>query len=150
MNTKNNPLNIIEIKNDIFIESKKIKEKFLYVHCMNKSLSTSKGIVVEFEKKFNIKEKIKNNYLKGDIEIGACLITDNIANLITKNKVYEKPLYSSLTRCLIKLYNYCINNDINTLIMPKIGCGLDKLDWSEVKAILMDIFKNFKIIVCYL
>lgn len=142
---------ITEINNDIFDEINKIKnQNYLLVHCMNKSLSTSKGIVVEINKRYNIKEKIKNKYSKNEIEIGSCLITDNVCNLITKNRVYDKPTYDDLIKSLIKLYEYCIINNINTLIMPKIGCGLDRLNWIKVKKILFDIFKKFNIIVCYL
>ncbi len=143
-------MSIIEINNDIFDEINKIKDIYLLVHCMNISLSTSKGIVIEIEKRFKIKEKIKEKYDKKDIIIGSCLITDNVANLITKNRVYDKPTYESLTNCLKNLYNYCNENNIKTLIMPKIGCGLDRLNWDKVKKILIDIFKNFNIIVCYL
>jgi len=142
--------NIIEIKNNIFDEINKIKDNYLLVHCMNMSLSTAKGIVVQIEKRYKVKEKIKEKYDKKDVIIGSCLITDNIANLITKNRVYEKPTYKALSRCLINLYNYCKENDIKTLIMPKICCGLDKLEWPEVRSSLMDIFKGFNIIVCYL
>lgn len=142
--------NIIEIKNDIFNEIDKIKDKYLLVHCMNKSLSTSKGIVVEIEKRFKVKEKIKEKYDKKEIDIGSCLITDNVCNLITKNRVYDKPTYNSLIKCLNNLYDYCNENNIKTLIMPKIGCGLDRLEWNKVKKIIIDIFKGFNIIVCYL
>lgn len=49
-----------EIQNDIFKESNKIKDKFLFYHCMNKSLSVKKEIVIDFEKKINIiKKKLK-------------------------------------------------------------------------------------------
>lgn len=142
--------NIIEIKNDIFDEINKIKDKYLLVHCMNMSLSTAKGIVVQIEKRYKVKEKIKEKYNKKDVIIGSCLITDNVANLITKNRLFDKLTYKALTRCLINLYNYCNENNIKTLIMPKIGCGLDNLEWPEVRSSLMDIFKNFNIIVCYL
>lgn len=141
---------IIEINNDIFNEINKIKDNYLLIHCMNKSLSTSKGIVVEIEKRFKVKEKIKEKYNKKDIDIGSYLITDNICNLITKNRVYDKPTYESLNICLNNLYNYCNKNNIKTLIMPKIGCGLDRLEWDKVKKIINDIFKEFNIIVCYL
>jgi hypothetical protein len=36
--------------------------------------------------------------------------------------------------------------------MPKIGCGLDKLDWSKVRSIIEDIFEDVdcEIVVMYL
>ena len=55
---------ITEINNDIFNEAIKIKENFLFVHCMNITLNTRLGIVKLFEEKFNIKQKILNKYDK--------------------------------------------------------------------------------------
>ena len=143
---------IIEIQNNIFDEINNIKTPYLLVHCMNISLSTKKGIVVEIEKRYNIKELIKEKYNKNDVYIGNILITNNICSLITKNRVYDKPTYDSIKQCLINLYKYCKMNNIYNLIMPKIGCGLDKLNWDKVKNIINDIFKEkeFNIIVCYI
>ena len=42
-----------------------------------------------------------------------------------------------------------ITHKVNAVSMPKIGCGLDKLEWPKVRQILTDVFKdlNFKITV---
>jgi len=42
--------------------------------------------------------------------------------------------------------------EIKKLAMPRIGCGLDKLQWSMVREIIIDIFKDTdcKIVVCKL
>lgn len=36
------------------------------------------------------------------------------------------------------------------LAMPRIGCGLDKLEWSKVKAIIEEVFADtdVEILVC--
>ena len=38
------------------------------------------------------------------------------------------------------------------LIMPKIGCGLDKLTWKNVKNIIKEVFDDteLNIVICYL
>lgn len=38
------------------------------------------------------------------------------------------------------------------IAMPKIGCGLDKLEWSKVKAIIEEVFAgtDIEILICYL
>ncbi len=43
-------------------------------------------------------------------------------------------------------------NKTKYLAMPKIGCGLDKLQWSKVREIICDVFKDvdIEILVCYL
>ena len=34
------------------------------------------------------------------------------------------------------------SNKVTQLAIPRLGCGLDKLDWSRVKNILIDVFKT--------
>ena len=36
-------------------------------------------------------------------------------------------------------------NNINKLAMPKIGCGLDRLQWGEVSQMIKDVFQNMDI-----
>lgn len=44
------------------------------------------------------------------------------------------------------------NGNIKRLVMPKIGCGLDRLSWEKVEPMIKEIFKNLdiEIIICYL
>jgi len=45
---------------------------------------------------------------------------------------------SFLNRGLRKLARYCVKNEIESVSVPKIGTGLDKLDWEgEVKPLLV-------------
>ena len=45
-----------------------------------------------------------------------------------------------------------IMNNIKFIAMPKIGCGLDRLQWDKVKEIIINTFKDIdlEILVCYL
>ena len=47
---------------------------------------------------------------------------------------------------------YCNTFKIKKLAMPIIGCGLDKLEWSKVKDLIIQVFKNMdiEILICYL
>ena len=44
------------------------------------------------------------------------------------------------------------NKNIKKLVMPKIGCGLDRLSWDKVEPMIQEIFKDLdiEIVVCYL
>lgn len=44
----------------------------------------------------------------------------------------------------------CKKNGISKLAMPKIGCGLDKLNWEDVKQQIMRCFQDtdIEILVC--
>ena len=72
--------------------------------------------------------------------------------LITKNKYFERPTYICLYECLVELREHCKQLNITELSMPRIGCGLDKLEWTRVKKYLNVVFKdtNTTITVYYL
>lgn len=76
----------------------------------------------------------------------AYLEKDNIKiyYLITKEKYYNKPTIETLKKTLLKLCEDCEKQNINTLFMPKLGCGLDKLNWKKVKSIIFEIFSPIK------
>jgi hypothetical protein len=39
---------------------------------------------------------------------------------------------------------------IKKIVMPRIGCGLDKLDWNKVKPMVEEILADFEVVVCYI
>lgn len=84
------------------------------------------------------------------------------SNLVTKNKFHEKPKYADLRTCLNALKTRCTALGITELAMPQIGrmiaflesltcvcvgCGMDKLDWGEVKQMLREIFSDGSIAI---
>jgi len=73
------------------------------------------------------------------------VLIDKVFNLITKEKYWHKPTYSDLHSSLEKMKNICLEKQIKKVAMPKIGCGLDKLNWHHVKKTLNDVFKDVDI-----
>lgn len=65
--------------------------------------------------------------------------------LITKEHYYDKPTYQTLHSSLEAMRNHALLNDVKALAMPKIGCGLDGLQWPKVKALLEEVFLNIEI-----
>ena len=51
-----------------------------------------------------------------------------ICHLITKDNYFEKPTIRNVKICLEKLLDYCTQNEINEIDMPKNCSGLDKLN----------------------
>lgn len=43
--------------------------------------------------------------------------------------------------------DYAVANNVTSIDMPKIGCGLDKMAWSKVRSILEEAFKYTNISV---
>ena len=68
-----------------------------------------------------------------------------ISYLVTKDKYYHKPTYDSLQQTLTQLKELCEKHLVTSLAMPKIGCGLDKLEWSTVKSMIKNTFLSFNI-----
>ncbi|KAK3916555.1 Pro-Pol polyprotein [Frankliniella fusca] len=66
-----------------------------------------------------------------------------IFHLITKPKYYQKPNPLHLKLALHELKRVCLEKNIKSLAMPRIGCGLDGLFWHEtVKPLLLKVFKD--------
>lgn len=70
--------------------------------------------------------------------------------LVTKNLSHGKPTYGEFWSSLKKMRNHIRDNDVKKLAIPKIGCGLDRLEWSIVKYMVEFLFKDVdvEILVC--
>lgn len=142
-----------EEKRDLF----SVPEDYYLAHCISADFGMGKGIVVEFNKRFNMKNKLIQkypNYLsiwdssyEEDIP---CILQDKVFNLITKRNYWNKPTYSSLENSLIAMKCLAEINNISKIAMPIIGCGLDRLQWNKVKEIIQSVFEdtNIEILVC--
>ena len=63
-----------------------------------------------------------------------------IYKLVTKSKFFEKPTLDSLRISLENMRGHALLNNITTISMPEIGCGLDKLQWTDVFKLIQDTF----------
>ena len=63
-----------------------------------------------------------------------------IYNLVTKTKFSEKPNLTTLSLTLEEMKSHARLYGISTIAIPKIGCGLDQMNWQEVVKLLRDIF----------
>lgn len=64
------------------------------------------------------------------------------SNLITKNNYYDKPTYSNIFKTLENTKQFCTENKITTLALPKIFTGLDKKQWYIIADMIRFIFQN--------
>lgn len=150
MNTMNE---MNEIKSDIFYQSVTYKDNYeekyddLFTsetegiaHCISKDVKMGKGIAVEFRKRYEgIEEILEQSPSIGNI----CILRRNnkwIYYLITKRLYWEKPTYDNLKSCLEVMKQHMKENRVNSVAMPQIGCGLDKLKWEVVRKIIKEIF----------
>ena len=63
-----------------------------------------------------------------------------IYNLVTKSKFFEKPTLDNLKISLEEMRGHALLNNITKISMPNIGCGLDKLQWTDVLKLIQDTF----------
>lgn len=111
-------------------------------HCISRDVKMGKGIAVSFKEKFGGVEDIKNQRKRiGEVAI---LSRNNrfIYYLITKENYWHKPTYEDLQRSLENMKKHMQENNVSSLAIPKLGCGLDGLLWPKVKKMLYEIFSD--------
>lgn len=145
-------MKIIEVKGDLFKEPFE-KDSDIYVHCISQDFAMGAGIAKTFSQKFpqfieNRKEMMreynhKNPYKR--IYVAICNGT-KIVNLVTKAKYWMKPTMTSLELSLWNLRKFVEDNpDVKRVLMPRIGSGLDRLKWEEVKTVILENLEDLDI-----
>lgn len=132
-----------------------VPEDYYLAHCISADFGMGKGIVVEFNKRFDMKNKLQEKYpnFVNDFHHykygGMALIEGRVINLVTKERYWQKPTYETLKQAL-NVAKLRLPNDCKKIAMPIIGCGLDKLNWNEVSRQIKDIFADtdIEILVC--
>ncbi len=134
---------IEEVNGDLFL----CDQKYSLAHCVSEDLHMGKGIAVHFKRKYKNVDYLKSQNKKtGQIAILPINNDKFIYYLITKQKYYHYPTYNSIRNSLIEMRNHATQHRITTIAIPRIGSGLDKLNWNTVKEIIKEIFlPEFKI-----
>ena len=139
---RGNDMIFTEIKGNLFDRELEHPSEY-YVHCISRDYACGAGIAKEFNKRYNLSLRLL------DLPRTSCMVIDDVINLVTKSKYWQKPTYDSLRKTLFDLKELCGESLLNvkTLVMPKIGCGLDKLSWKNVKKILKEIFEDTNVAI---
>lgn len=150
-----------EEKKDLFT----LPKDYMLVHCISADFAMGAGIAKRFTL-LGVRDALYRCQAYGSLHTrgyfdgkGYCMITREeicgwkVANLVTKNRYYDKPTYKTLRDALHDLKKHLENfPEVRKLGMPLIGCGLDKLQWDKVKGIIEDQFgdTDYEITVCRL
>ncbi|XP_068708514.1 ADP-ribose glycohydrolase OARD1-like isoform X1 [Montipora foliosa] len=111
-------------------------------HCISADARMGKGIAVIFKKKFGGVDDIKS---QGQKPGGVAILKRGgryVYYLVTKEKYFHKPTYDTLQSSLEAMKDHCISHGVTSLSMPRIGCGLDGLQWSRVQDIIDKVFQE--------
>lgn len=127
-----------------------VPQGYMLAHCISADFNLGGGIAKQFCEHYNMKERLMNGYGVDFSEVGVSLQIDNVYNLVTKRYVKDRPTYSDLRKALEDMKVEMGLEGQEKVAMPRIGCGLDRLDWKIVKAIIKDIFEDTdtEILIC--
>lgn len=137
------------INGDVFVQ-----KNCYYAHCISRDYALGAGIAVEFNRRYDMRNRlIQLGREKPETLKEKCIEIDNVFNLITKSECWDLPTYKSLEEALLEMKNKISENkNVRKLVMPKIGCGIDRLSWDKVEPMIQRIFSDLdiEIVVCYL
>ena len=141
-------MNIEIVKKDLFT----MPQGYYLAHCISADFKLGAGIAKMFDSVYNMRNKLITSNVGYNFIDGDAILIDNVFNLVTKEKYWHKPTYSSISFAINCMADICKQRGITKLAMPKIGCGLDKLDWDEVYDIILDAFEDLDIdiVICEL
>lgn len=133
-----------------------VSDDYYLAHCISGDFDMGRGIVVEFNRRFDMKRKLQSkypNYLSQYTHKrigGDCILEGRVLNLITKERYFHKPTIITMRLALEKMKQICLENNIKKIAMPVIGCGLDRLNWNDVSEQIKSVFTDMhvEILVC--
>ncbi len=130
-----------EEQGDLFAEE--ILSEYALCHCISSDFALGAGIAKAFAA-MGVKRRLCAEYSKLWEGRGYCLFVEAngvlVANLVTKQRYFHKPTLETLRQSLEDLRGQAAERNLKKLAMPKIGCGLDKLKWEDVSAVIKEIF----------
>lgn len=162
-----------EIRCNLFEYVANNKLNTVVAHCISRDIAMGAGIAKQFTD-MGIKNALIQYASINNMDSTRCvkvignmyntpLYMTPVFNLITKEAYFHKPTYTTLRDALLEMKNSIVYNNmyynnfdpsrvIKSLVMPKIGCGLDRLDWNTVSNMIKEIFSDIdiKVIICYI
>lgn len=112
------------------------------VHCVSGDLAMGAGVALQLRRKFG-RPCVGTTARVGSVIVQCTSDTEEtqrIMHLVTKEKYYGKPTLESLRAALDALREQCSLLQVKLLAMPKIGCGLDRLQWDDVQRCITECF----------
>ena len=119
------------------------QDKTAIAHCISADAKMSKGFAKTICRRVNGHQE---HCEKTKPIVGSALpywypeSNNFIYNLVTKSVFSEKPTLENLRISLENMRGHALVNNITKISMPKIGCGLDKFQWTDVFKLIQDTF----------
>lgn len=130
-------VNIVEKEGDLFTSNDSL------AHCVSADLKMGRGIACHFKSRYGGVDELKS---QDGLAKGGCVFLKRedqyIFYLITKERYWHKPTYDTLKQSLLKMREHCQTYEIENLSMPRIGAGLDRLQWERVLELIRNVFEK--------
>ena len=139
-----------------------VPEEYYLAHCVSSDFALGAGIAVQFVSRFGTRDVLRSQFpwyerywterasSNKDGVFGDCLMAGRVLNLVTKRSYWNKPTYASMRMALEAMKRIALKKGVKRIAMPRIGCGLDRLDWPQVRSLIQDVFgdTDIEILVC--
>jgi len=135
-------MRLIEKRGNVF----GARDDAFFAHCIASDLRMGAGIAVQFQKKFGLRDSLRNS--GENLDSPTCIKVGRVYNLITKSKSSGKPTPLSIqlaVRQMAILIEKTVG--VEVLAMPRIGCGLDRQSWAVVREILAEELDDIPVTV---
>lgn len=122
-------------------------------HCVSQCFTMGKGIAVVFKERYGHVDELKAQAVQvggvATLQVNGGNPEDShlggsrwIYYLVTKKFYYGKPTMETLEQSLCACRDHALAHAVKTIAMPRIGCGLDRLDWNKVLALIGNVFAD--------
>ena len=109
-------------------------------HCVSADFHLGRGVARDIRRKYGNRLRNQLRAVYPDVEIGDCIETSHgsrrIFHMVTKRWFHNRPTYQAMEDAILSLRGQLFVHGISQLAIPKIGCGLDRLNWDIVAGLL--------------
>ncbi|XP_067643106.1 ADP-ribose glycohydrolase OARD1-like [Eurosta solidaginis] len=127
---------LTEIEGDLFTAP----QTHSLAHCVGADFAMGAGIAVKFKQIYGqVDELLAQGVQSG----GVAVLQDKdryIYYLVTKPQSWDSPTYDSLRSSLTAMREHMRKHKVQKLAIPRIGCGIDGLEWDKVSNELCTVF----------
>lgn len=139
----------------------KLSGNCVICHCISADAAMGAGVALALTRKYSDLKPTVQSVLKttrSDTSVGHVVFYADsyshtlVANMVTKQNYWDKSTtmpsghyLKNLKECLENVRNVMDGLNEKKLVMPKIGCGLDRCAWGDVLQLIDEVFGNLDI-----
>ena len=123
---------------------------FATAHCVAQDLVMGAGVALSIRKKYVLPDEM-SKLVAMKPKIGDCLVQETpdgyLFHLVTKpDSRRSRPTYDDFVKACESWFDKMKELCINVCNIPRLGCGLDRLNWeTQVKPLLAKMAKEHKV-----